>query len=230
MLALRSAGRTPRHRSVRRAASWITGQANRDGGFNFGGRGGPSGVDDTGAALQALAAAGRRRTRVVQRAARWMVRRQASDGGFALIPGGPSNAQSTAWAVQGLVAAGRDPAKVRRNGSRDPMSYLRSLTAPSGEVRYSRTSRQTPVWVTAQAVMALSRRALPIPRVPRARRAAPAAPAAGARGHGDAGAGRAAREGAEAPAAAGRSASRRRVLREHCAGSAPGSWSARLAW
>jgi energy-coupling factor transport system substrate-specific component len=178
VLALRSAGRTARHRGVRRAASWIAGQANRDGGFNFGGRGGPSGVDDTGAALQALAAAGRKRSRVVQRAARWMVRHQASDGGFALIPGGPSNAQSTAWAVQGLVAAGRDPAKVRRNGSRDPMSYLRSLTAPSGEVRYSRTSRQTPVWVTAQAVMALSRRALPIPRVPRARRSAPAAPAA----------------------------------------------------
>ena len=80
----------------------------------------------------------------VQRAARFLVRNQASDGGFALIPGGASNAQSTAWAVQGLLAAGRDPAKVRRNGSRDPLSYLRSLTAADGEVRYSRTSRQTP--------------------------------------------------------------------------------------
>jgi energy-coupling factor transport system substrate-specific component len=67
---------------------------------------------------------------------RFITRNQASDGGFALIPGGPSNAQSTAWAVQGLLAAKRNPAKVHRNGSRDPMAYLRSLTAPSGEVRY----------------------------------------------------------------------------------------------
>jgi energy-coupling factor transport system substrate-specific component len=178
VLALRAAGRSTRHARVRRAASWIAGQANRDGGFNFGGRGGPSGIDDTGAAMQALGAAGRKRSRVMKRAVRFVRRNQASDGGFALIPGGPSNAQSTAWAVQGLVAAGRNPAKLRRNGSRDPLSYLRSLTAPSGEVRYSRTSRQTPVWVTAQAVMALSRRSLPIPRVPRARRSAPAAAAA----------------------------------------------------
>jgi energy-coupling factor transport system substrate-specific component len=188
VLALRAAGRSPRSRAVRRAAGWIAGQANDDGGFNFSGRGGPSGVDDTGAALQALGAAGRRRSRVTQRAARFLVRSQASDGGFALIPGGPSNAQSTAWAVQGLLAAGRDPARVRRRGSRDPMSYLRSLTAPSGEVRYSRTSRQTPVWVTAQAVMALARKPLPLARVPRERRRArpaaeppPPAPAPAAR-------------------------------------------------
>jgi energy-coupling factor transport system substrate-specific component len=172
VLALRAAGRSPRSRAVRRAAAWIAGQANADGGFNFSGRGGPSGVDDTGAALQALGAAGRRRSRVTQRAARFLVRSQASDGGFALIPGGPSNAQSTAWAVQGLLAAGRDPARVRRRGSRDPMSYLRSLTTPSGEVRYSRTSSQTPVWVTAQAVMALARKPLPLARVPRERRRA----------------------------------------------------------
>ena len=61
-----------------------------------------------------------------------------------------------------------EPARVKR--SRDPLAFLRSLTAPSGEVRYSRTSRQTPVWVTAQAVMALSRKPLPLARVPRARR------------------------------------------------------------
>jgi hypothetical protein len=50
------------------------------------------------------------------------------------------------------------------------MSYLRSLTAEDGEVRYSRTSRQTPVWVTSQAVQALSRKTLPLARVPRKKR------------------------------------------------------------
>ena len=170
ILGLRAAGRKTSDRAIRRAADWIVTEANDDGGFNFAGRGGPSGIDDTGAALQALAAAGRRRSTTVKRAVRFIVRNQASDGGFALIPGGASNAQSTAWAVQGLLAAGRDPARVRRGGSRDPMSYLRSLTAEDGEVRYSRTSRQTPVWVTAQAVAALSRKTLPLAAVPRKRK------------------------------------------------------------
>ena len=172
-MALRAAGRSPSSGPLRGAGRWIAGQANRDGGFNFAGRGGPSGIDDTGAAIQGLAAAGRRGTRTVTRAARYLARHQNADGGFPLVPGGASNAQSTAWAVQGLLAAGRDPAKVRR--SRDPLAYLRSLTAASGEVRYSRTSRQTPVWVTAQVVMALARKPLPLKPVARARRAAAAA-------------------------------------------------------
>ena len=177
-MALRAAGRSPASRPLRSAGRWLAGQANGDGGFNFAGRGGPSGVDDTGAAIQGLAAAGRRNTTTVERAARYLAGRQNADGGFPLLEGAGSNAQSTAFAVQGLLAAGRDPAKVRRRGSRDPLAYLRSLTAPSGEVRYSRTSRQTPVWVTAQAVMALARKPLPLQPVARARRAAPARPAA----------------------------------------------------
>jgi hypothetical protein len=171
IIGLRAVGHRAREPLMRRAVSYMVSQVNDDGGFNFAGRGGPSGIDDTGAVLQGLAAGGRGRGRAAKRAARFIVRHQASDGGFALIPGGPSNAQSTAWAVQGLIAAGRDPAKVHRNGARDPMSYLRSLTASSGEVRYSRTSRQTPVWVTGQALAALSRKTLPLARVPRARRA-----------------------------------------------------------
>jgi energy-coupling factor transport system substrate-specific component len=174
VLGLRAAGRSTRDRAVKSAAAWIARQANSDGGFNFAGKGGPSGIDDTGAALQALAAGGRRRGRVATRAARFVARHQNDDGGFAVIPGGPSNAQSTAWAVQGLIAVGRDPAAVHTNGSRDPMSYLRSLTAPSGEVRYSRTSRQTPVWVTGQALAALARKRLPLKPVPRARHGATA--------------------------------------------------------
>jgi energy-coupling factor transport system substrate-specific component len=171
LLALRAAGRSRRGDAVRRAAAFIAGQANPDGGFNFAGKGGPSGADDTGAALQALAAAGRRRSKVVMRAADWLVRRQNPDGGFSL-QSGLSNAQSTAWAVQGLIAAGRDPARVRRGGSRSPLEYLRSLIAPSGAIRYSRTSAQTPVWVTAQALTALAGKPYPIAPPPRARRKA----------------------------------------------------------
>jgi energy-coupling factor transport system substrate-specific component len=109
-----------------------------------------------------LVAAGHRRGRTVTRAARFLIAHQNPDGGFALQPGGPSNAQSTAWAVQAFVAAGRPPDRVRRNGSRSPIAYLRTLTAGDGSVRYSRTSRQTPVWVTAQALTALRKRPFPI--------------------------------------------------------------------
>ncbi len=176
VLALRAAGRRTRDRAVRRATAWLARQANRDGGFNFAGRGGQSGIDDTAAAVEGLVAGGRRGTRPVRRAVAFLRRRQNADGGFPLTPGSASNAQSTAFAVQGLIAAGRRPGGVRRRGSRSPTGYLRSLVGPSGAVRYSRTSTQTPVWVTSQVVAALAGRAFPLPRVPRTTRArAPAA-------------------------------------------------------
>jgi hypothetical protein len=60
--------------------------------------------------------------------------------------------------VQAFIAAGVNPAKVRRGSSRSPLAYLRSLQAGDGSFRYSRTSTQTPVWVTAQALSALAQR------------------------------------------------------------------------
>jgi energy-coupling factor transport system substrate-specific component len=180
ILALRASGDGPSASRVGAASRWLTGQQNGDGGFNFAGRGGVSGIDDTGGPIQALVAAGKRRTRAVDRAVAFLRRQQNRDGGLPLTPGGASNAQSTAWAVQGLVAAGRDPDGVRRGG-RSPLGYLRSLTSPDGNVRYSRTSAQTPVWVTAQALTALARKPFPLGRVPRKRvRAAHGASAGGA--------------------------------------------------
>jgi energy-coupling factor transport system substrate-specific component len=162
ILALRAGGRPRSDRAIRAAAGWLAGQHNGDGGFNFSGRGGPSGIDDTAAALQGLVAAGKRSSRTVKRAAAFIVARQNADGGLPLTPGGASNAQSTAWAIQALVAAGRDPATVRRRGARSPLAYLRSLQGSSGAVRYSRTSTQTPVWVTAQALTGLARKPFPV--------------------------------------------------------------------
>jgi energy-coupling factor transport system substrate-specific component len=170
ILGLAAAGRSPKDPVLRRAARWVAGQANADGGFNFDGKGAPSGIDDTGAAVQALAAAGRRNTTTVRRALSFIVRRQNDDGGFPLQPGGGSNAQSTAWAVQALIAGRRDPEQVTRNGSRTPTAYLRSLIGSNGAVRYSRTSTQTPVWVTAQALAALAAKPFPLATVPRAKR------------------------------------------------------------
>ncbi|MBA3300958.1 MAG: hypothetical protein H0T15_03740, partial [Thermoleophilaceae bacterium] len=101
---------------------------------------------------------------------------QNPDGGFGNLRGATSNAQSTAWAVQGIVAAGRGPDSLTK-GSRSPTEYLASLQAPDGSIRYSRTSAQTPVWVTGQALTALERAPFPLPRVRRRPARAAGAPA-----------------------------------------------------
>ncbi|MFI5003483.1 MAG: prenyltransferase/squalene oxidase repeat-containing protein [Solirubrobacterales bacterium] len=162
IFALRAAGRSAADPTVRAAGAWIARQQDSDGGYNFAARGGSSDVDDTAAAIQGLSDAGVRGGAGIARAVAFLLRAQSPDGGFPAQPGGESNAQSTAWAVQGLVAAGRDVEAVRRRGSRSPLGYLESLVAPNGSVRYSRTSAQTPVWVTAQALTALARAPFPI--------------------------------------------------------------------
>ena len=154
VLALRSDGVTPPHKML----AWIEAQQGGDGGFSFAGGGGGSDIDDTGAALEALGRAGSHSNRAIG----YLRGHQNLDGGFPSEPGGQSNAQSTAWAVQGLLAAGVDPGSLHRRGAVSPLAFLRSLMAGDGHVRYSRTSDQTPVWVTAQAMMALDRKPLPL--------------------------------------------------------------------
>jgi energy-coupling factor transport system substrate-specific component len=157
VLALRAAGVSPPASTL----SWLVRQEDGDGGFNFATAGGASDADDTGAALEALAVApGDAAARARGRAVGFLLRTQDSDGGFASSGGGGSNAQSTAWAVQGLLAAGAG------GGSDDRgLGYLNSLIAPDGHVRYSRSSDQSPVWVTGEALMALARKPLPLAAV-----------------------------------------------------------------
>ena len=171
---VRGARAARRPASHRRGATlaWLVRQQDADGGFNFATRGGQSDVDDTGAALEALAgvpgsAAAHARARAIQ----YIRRQQDRDGGFPGEPGAGSNAQSTAFAVQGLLAAGADPNALHRGGGPSPLDYLRSLIAADGHVRYSRGSDQTPAWVTGEALMALEGKALPVAAP--ARRTAP---------------------------------------------------------
>jgi energy-coupling factor transport system substrate-specific component len=154
VLALRGAGVRPPARMV----EWLVRQEDRDGGFNFSTAGAVSDVDDTGAVLEALARVpGSRAVRARNRAVGFITRQQNSDGGFPASSGAASNAQSTAWGVQGLLAAGVAGAPVSR-----ARRYLSSLIAPDGHVRYSRAADQTPVWVTAEAAMALAGKPLPL--------------------------------------------------------------------
>jgi energy-coupling factor transport system substrate-specific component len=163
IFALRVAGSSADNQVVKDAGRWLVAQQNSDGGFGFAGRGGGEDVDDTAAALQGVIDAGAQHGgAVVARAVAYLRRAQNPDGGFPQQPGGGSNAQSTAWAVQGLDAAGMNVNAFKRAGGRSPLGYLQSLVAPNGSVRYSRTSAQTPVWVTAQALTALAGKPFPI--------------------------------------------------------------------
>jgi Prenyltransferase and squalene oxidase repeat len=159
ILALRAAGTTSGNS---RSAGWLRSQQNDDGGWGFS-PGAASDPDSTGAVLQALAAAGRRAG--MRAGVRYLGQTQRPGGGFA-VSSGPVNAQSTAWAVQGLIAAGVSPSSVRRGGG-SPLSYLASVRAGDGHYRYSRSSDQTPVWVTGQTLAAVSGKSFPLAPVPR---------------------------------------------------------------
>jgi energy-coupling factor transport system substrate-specific component len=154
ILAMRAASLTVPPRTV----TWLVHQQDRDGGFNYATAGAVSDVDDTGAVLEALAGSGH--AAVVRRAVAFIRAAQNRDGGFPSAPGSASNAQSTAFAIQGLLAAGVSPSSVRRRHSPSPIVYLRSLIQPDGAVDYSKGVAQTPVWVTAQAQLALAGRVL----------------------------------------------------------------------
>lgn len=154
ILAMRASGvRVPP-----RMYTWLERQQDRDGGFNYGTRGGVSDVDDTGAVLSALA--GRRAPGTTRRAVAYLRSQQNRDGGFPAVAGAASNAQSTAFAICGLVGAGVSPGDVHRRRSPSPLAYLRSLIQPDGAVDYARANPQTPVWVTAEAEIALAGKAL----------------------------------------------------------------------
>ena len=163
VLAMRAAGLDSGN--LGRPAKWLREAQNRNGGWGIQPEA-PSEADSTGAVLQALAAAGPGSGKAIDAGARYLRRSQAGDGGFSLAGTGVVNAQSTAWAVQGLIASGKPVGRA--------LGYLDSVQAPDGHYRYSSASDQTPVWVTAQAVLAVERAAFPLAAVGRAVTPAPA--------------------------------------------------------
>jgi energy-coupling factor transport system substrate-specific component len=147
------------------AAAWLRDAQNGDGGWGFN-PGAPSDPDSTGAALQALAVASG--GGALGSGVSYLRDSQRSGGGWGLNETGVTNTQSTAWAVQGLVAAGVSPGSVQRGG-KSPLDYLRARQASDGHYSYSSASDQTPIWVTAQALLAIKRKAFPLAAVPRAK-------------------------------------------------------------
>jgi Prenyltransferase and squalene oxidase repeat len=157
ILALKAAGQKIDPATV----EWLQGSPNPDGGFGVV-RGSISDSDMTGVALEALGAVGRGASPVARGAVAYLRGAQNADGGFGQRAGSESNSQSTSYAIQGLVAAGGANVPVTRAAR-----YVARLQRSNGSIAYSATSTQTPVWATAQALMALKRVPLPIAAAPR---------------------------------------------------------------
>jgi len=162
IIALRAAGDSATSGPVTKAGAWLAEQATDSGGFSYTGPNGSPDVDDTAAVLQALKLSGQKDSDAAKGALVYLEKAQELSGGFVGVDG-DANAQSTAWAIQAFVAYGRDPEQLRKTPqANSAMTYLRSLQASDGSIQFSRTSRQSPVWVTSYALMALQKRPFPI--------------------------------------------------------------------
>ena len=156
ILALRAGGSPA---GLEESLSWLRKVQNDDGGWGSV-PGAQSDADSTGAVLQVIHGKAR------DRAIRYLRRHQRSGGGFATGGSGPVNSQSTAWAVQGMLAAGVDPASIHEGGG-NGLDYIDRRQASDGHFRYSKSSDQTPVWVTGQVLVAAASDSYPLAAVPR---------------------------------------------------------------
>ncbi len=179
LLALSQVGEPATGVAVQRGADWLLGAQRADGGWPGSSLSSPADADVTGAALQALVAAGRRDAGAEQRALAFLHTLQNADGGFGEErAGATSNAASTAWVVQGLWAVGADPSAWMTISGADPLAYLASLQQPDGAICWRIDDcTSNPIWMTAYAAPAFAGRPLPIAPVARAVRSS-AAPAA----------------------------------------------------
>jgi hypothetical protein len=152
--------------AVQRAADWLITQQDDDGGWSWEIKGGRTEADMTGAAIQALQAAGRPDSEAERKALQYLREMQNPDGGFPEIPGeAESNVASTAWAVQGIWAAGQDP-ETWVKGSGNPLSYMASLQQTDGRIRWKASQDLNGIWMTAYVAPAFAGQAWPIPAPP----------------------------------------------------------------
>ena len=155
ILALRAAGQS----DVAASADWLREAQNSNGGWGFA-PGRASDADSTGAAMQALAVAGGS-SNALAGGSRYLAQAQRGSGAWTLA-GGAENSQSTSWAIQGLLAAGGSGSEISKG-----IGYLDRRQASDGHYTYSSASDQTPVWVTAQGLLAVARKPFPLAAVPR---------------------------------------------------------------
>jgi hypothetical protein len=158
MLAYRAAGAVVPPGAV----DWQVRNQNGDGGWGNN-PGAASNPDMTAASIMALRAAGLSPAEPsIQSALSHLHSRQNNDGGFSFEPGF-SDVSSTAWCVQAILAAGQDPAgsEWSKNGN-TPYSFVASMQAADGRFYWMDGADKNPVWMTAYALCAISRKPYPI--------------------------------------------------------------------
>ncbi|HVY95902.1 MAG TPA: prenyltransferase/squalene oxidase repeat-containing protein [Solirubrobacterales bacterium] len=171
VLALAPVAEPEAQAAIGPAAEWIEAAQEGSGGWSWESRESPDEVDMTGAAIQALVAAGRRDSPAVANGLAYLRGAQNADGGFPALPGEPeSNVASTAWATQAIWAAGENPETWRTGGgpTEEPLDYLASLQEPDGHLRWRRGQDLNGIWMTAYAAPAFAGQVWPIPCPPRA--------------------------------------------------------------
>ena len=145
-------------RQARRPVPRVLVQALLDRQSRSGGWGWARGIapdsNDTAAAIQALRSAGVAGA-PIRRGLDYLRGLRNRDGGFALVRGRESDAQSTAWVVQAFLAA-------RSRVPSGAYGYLRALRREDGSYRYSNRYAATPVWVTAQVLLAVEKAPFPV--------------------------------------------------------------------
>jgi energy-coupling factor transport system substrate-specific component len=163
VIALREAGATG---GLDKTLSWLARVQNDDGGWGDV-PGSPSTADGTGAVMQAMSS-----SKVVERGLSYLRKAQRPSGGYVTGGNGALNSQSTGWAVQGILAVGAKADSVRTDGN-SPYDYLASRQASDGHYRYSSSSDQTPIWVTAQVLVAVAGKSFPLTPPARTKQAPP---------------------------------------------------------
>jgi Prenyltransferase and squalene oxidase repeat len=157
VLALRAAGANS---SAKGTVEWLRRVQAKDGGWGNEPQS-PSTADITGAVLQVLTPG----SQASDSALDYLRKEKRPNGGYAPGKALSANAQATAWVSQGLLAAGKDPAGFGSGAG--SLNYLRELQAPDGRFLQAPGVEASPVWVTAEVMVPLSGKFLPIPAPPR---------------------------------------------------------------
>jgi prenyltransferase beta subunit len=157
---------------VRDAAEWVRMEQNDNGSWpavcpkgrcTHAGRQPTGDTDMTGAALEALNAAGLHETEQQTKALAYLHEIQLPDGGFPEeTTQTESNVASTAWAVQGIWATGGNPETWVKEGQ-EPLGYMASLQQPDGHIRYKASQESNGVWMSAYSGPAFGGVYKPIP-------------------------------------------------------------------
>jgi energy-coupling factor transport system substrate-specific component len=158
VLALRAAGAND---AASPTVEWLRNVQGKEGGWGNEPKS-PSTAEITGAVLQVLTPG----SDPSDRALAYLRKAKRQNGGFAPGNNLGANAQATAWTSAGLLAAGKDPADFGEG--RSSFAYMKDLQTDAGYFLKEPNLEATPVWVTADVLVPLTGKHLPVAAPPRA--------------------------------------------------------------